>query len=109
MPYGNTYSQGELVTLDEHTYQIKYVARMWVFDPPSVEIPVGSEVDIYLTSNDVVHGFHIYEKNVNMMAVPGAVNLTSVKFDKPGRYNILCHEYCGVGHQNMMGEIIVTK
>ena len=43
------------------------------------------------------------------MAVPGAINLQRVKFDKPGKYNIVCHEYCGVGHQNMQAEIIVKR
>ena len=107
VPYGETFTKGELVQLDDNLYQLKYVAKMWVFDPPSVEIPVGSEVDIYLASNDVVHGLNIHEKNVNMMAVPGAMNLTRVKFDKKGTYHVICHEYCGVGHQNMQGEIIV--
>ncbi|NNC94040.1 MAG: cytochrome C oxidase subunit II [Chitinophagales bacterium] len=107
VPYGETFTKGELIALDDKTYQLKYVAKMWVFDPPIVEVPVGSEVDIYLASQDVVHGFQIKGKNVNLMAVPGAINLTSVKFDRKGTYYVICHEYCGVGHQNMQGEIIV--
>ena len=71
-------------------------------------IPVGSEVDFYLTSRDVVHGFNIAPKNVNMMAVYGAINKTTVKFDKPGVYDIVCHEYCGIGHQTMRAQVIVN-
>lgn len=103
----NPYTEGKVVKLDDNTYQVYYVAKMWMFDPAEVEIPVGSEVDFYLTSNDVVHGFHIKEKDVNMMAVYGNINKQTVKFRKPGIYNVVCHEYCGVGHQSMTSKIIV--
>ena len=48
------------------------------------------------------------EKNVNMMAVYGAINKTTVTFDEPGIYPIICHEYCGSGHQHMKAEVIVN-
>ena len=44
----------------------------------------------------------------SMMAVYGNINKSTVKFDKPGVYKITCHEYCGVGHQNMQAEVIVN-
>ncbi len=107
VPYDKAYLTPKVNKLDDKTYQIFAVAQMWQFQPTEINIPVGSEVDFYLTSKDVVHGFHIYEKNVNMMAVYGGINKTTVKFDKPGEYKIVCHEYCGVGHQNMEGKVIV--
>lgn len=103
------YTEGELVKLDEKLYQIKYVSKMWAFEPASVEIPVGSEVDIYLSSQDVVHGFYLRGKNLNIMAVPGTLGKSTVKFTKPGTYPIFCHEYCGTGHHFMKGEIVVTR
>ncbi len=109
LPPQEPFKQGKVEKLDKHTYQAFFVARMWRFDPSTIEIPVGSEVDLFLTSRDVVHGFHIMEKDVNLMAVYGSVNYTTVTFDKPGVYNIVCHEYCGAGHENMRGKIIVKK
>jgi cytochrome c oxidase subunit 2 len=97
-----------VVKLDNKTYQVYSVASMWQFQPSEIYIPKGSEVDFFLTSKDVVHGFNIAEKNVNMMAVYGNINKTTVKFDKPGIYYITCHEYCGVGHQNMQAQVIVN-
>ena len=108
LPYDKAYTQPKVVQLDDHTYQVYAVASMWRFEPAEIYIPVGSEVDFYLTSNDVVHGFNIADKNVNMMAVQGAINKTTVKFDKPGVFDIVCHEYCGVGHQNMRAQVIVN-
>ncbi len=107
VPYDQPYSKGKLVQLDANTYQLYYLAKMWSFDPPTVEIPLGSVVDIFVTSADVVHGLHIVEKKVNMMAVGGSLNLQTVTFDKPGVYKVTCHEFCGMAHQTMQGEIIV--
>ncbi len=108
LPYNKTYEEPKVVKLDTNLYEVYVVAQMWQFQPAQIYIPVGSTVDFYLTSKDVVHGFDIYEKNVNMMAVYGGINKTTVKFDKPGVYKITCHEYCGVGHQNMQAEVIVN-
>ena len=108
LPFDKAYTEPKVNQLDEKTYQVFSVASMWQFQPSEIYIPVGSEVDFYLTSKDVVHGFNIAEKNINMMAVYGAINKTSVKFDKPGVYDIVCHEYCGVGHQNMRAQVIVN-
>jgi cytochrome c oxidase subunit II len=108
LPFNKTYLEPKVTKLDDKTYQVFAVAQMWQFQPAQVYIPVGSEVDFFLTSKDVVHGFNIALKNVNMMAVYGNINKTTVKFDKPGVYKITCHEYCGVGHQAMQGEVIVN-
>ena len=108
LPYDKAYTEPKVVKLADSTYQVFAVAAMWQFQPAEIYIPVGSEVDFFLTSKDVVHGFNIAPKNVNMMAVYGAINKTTVKFDKPGVYDIVCHEYCGVGHQNMRAQVIVN-
>ena len=101
------YNEAKVIKHDDKHYEIHYIAKMWMFEPNEVKIPAGSVVDIYLVSSDVQHGFHIAEKNVNLMAVPGTINYARVKFDKPGEYHIVCHEYCGVGHEAMRAKIIV--
>jgi cytochrome c oxidase subunit II len=108
IPYNASFKQSHIKQVDDTTYEVYLVARMWSFDPDEIRVPAGSTVDFYLTSADVVHGFFIERKAVNLMAIPGAVNKVTVKFDDYGTYTILCHEYCGAGHQNMMGKIIVT-
>ena len=108
IPYDPSYLEPRVTALDENTYQVFMVAQMWSFQPSEVFIPVGAEVDFYLTTKDVVHGFHISGKNVDMMAVYGGINKTTVKFDEPGIYPIVCHEYCGSGHQHMKADVIVN-
>jgi cytochrome c oxidase subunit 2 len=106
-PVEKTFTEGRLGQLDEHTYQAYYVAKMWTFEPREIEIPLESDLDIFLTSTDVVHGFHINHKGINLMAVPGTINKQRVHFNKRGEYEIVCHEFCGTGHQNMAAKIIV--
>ncbi len=93
----------------EKRYELHVVARMWAYQMPAVEFPAGSTVDIYLTSADVIHGFHIDRTNVNLMAVPGTVAYAQVRFHEAGEYPIVCHEYCGIGHQQMLGVIRVVQ
>lgn len=101
------FKKGKVIQRGPGEYEVQYVAKMWAFEPAELEVPVGSKVDIFLSSLDVTHGFQIKFTNVNLMAVPGTVNYASVGFNTPGEYPIICHEYCGAGHQNMMGKIIV--
>lgn len=88
--------------------EIHYVARMWKFEPADVAVLPGSTVDIYLSTADVTHGMQIVGTNVNLMAVPGAVNYARVTFREPGEYLVVCNEYCGLAHHNMAGKIRVS-
>ena len=89
-------------------YEVHYVAKMWNFLPKKLVLPKGSTVDFFLGSNDVNHGFHINGTHVNLMAVPGVVNKATQTFREKGDYPIICHEYCGFGHQNMNAVISVS-
>lgn len=103
-PFGS----GELVETAPGRYEAHIVASMWQFDPPTLKVPKGSVIDFYLTSADVVHGFYIHGTNVNLTAVPFTVNYARARFDRPGTYPILCHEYCGAGHQLMAASLEVA-
>lgn len=91
------------------TYELQMVARMWAFQPSTIELPVGTTVDLYLTSQDIVHGFKVTDHNINLMAVPGAINYMQVTFDEPGEYAFACHEFCGSAHHTMAGKFIITE
>jgi len=41
------------------------------------------------------------------MAIPGWVNEQAHTFTKQGNYLVICHEYCGIGHQDMFAKIVV--
>ena len=93
--------------LPDGSYEAYYVAQVFSFNPSSITVPVGSKVTFFVTSPDVVHGFDIVHTDINMMAVPGWVNEQTHVFKDKGTYLLLCHEYCGLGHQNMFAKIEV--
>lgn len=110
----NPFANPGLRELAPGKYEVYMVAQTWNFVPDRIEVPAGSEVTFYLTARDVIHGIKIANTNVNMMALPGQVSVLRAKFDKPGVYNYICHEYCGyvanapIGHHTMYGQLIVT-
>jgi cytochrome c oxidase subunit 2 len=81
---------------------------MWRFEPEEVTVTAGSTVDIYLSTTDVTHGLILLGTNLNLMAVPGVVNYARVKFDQPHDYQVLCHEFCGLGHDRMAARFRVV-
>jgi len=93
--------------LPDGSYEAYYVAQVFSFNPATLTVPVGSKVTFYVTSADVVHGFFIPDTAINMMAIPGWVNQQTHTFDRRGTYLLICHEYCGIGHENMFGKIEV--
>ncbi|MFB6141723.1 MAG: cytochrome c oxidase subunit II [Halorientalis sp.] len=91
-------------------YTVHVVAQQFLFRPGTSEpirVPAGSRVTFYVTSADVVHGFELVGTNVNSMVIPGQVSQFTVRFEEPGEYGIVCHEYCGAGHHTMAGTVRV--
>jgi cytochrome c oxidase subunit II len=103
------FEQGKVIQRGEKDFEVHLLARMWAFEPAEVALPPGAHATIYLSSGDVTHGMHIVGTNVNLMAVPGAVNVAEVTFERPGEYRVVCHEFCGRGHQMMAGKFVIRE
>jgi cytochrome c oxidase subunit 2 len=100
--------KGEVITHSPDHFEVHYVSKMWAFDPEEVVVPAGATVDFYVSARDVTHGLILLGTNLNLMAVPGVVNYARVKFDQPRNYKLLCHEFCGTGHERMAATIRVV-
>ncbi len=82
----------------------------WI--PQEIKLKAGVEYRIAVSSGDVIHGFSLIGDDgtvYNLMVMPGMAYVMKIKFDKPGVYEIRCNEYCGVGHQFMVGRIVVVE
>ena len=64
-------------------------------------IPTGEQIDLVITSGDVIHSFWIPRLNGKRDAVPGRIHTWSLEADEPGKYNGWCTEYCGLSHARM--------
>jgi cytochrome c oxidase subunit II len=61
-------------------------------------VPAGAVVKLIVTSNDVVHSWGVPSFWVKMDAVPGRLNETWFRVDRPGVYYGVCYELCGADH-----------
>jgi cytochrome c oxidase subunit 2 len=87
------------------------VAKRFAFEPATIEVIEGDRVRLVVRSADGPHGVEIKKFNVKK-AVPRAKPGDSsviIEFvaSEPGSFPILCSEYCGNGHEDMKGTLVV--
>ncbi len=66
-------------------------------------------VKILLRSVDVLHNWYVPQFRAKMDAVPGVITYYWFEPNKVGEYEVLCAEYCGVGHYAMRGRVFVKN
>jgi cytochrome c oxidase subunit 2 len=64
-------------------------------------VPVNATVKMIVTADDVIHSWGIPAFWVKMDAVPGRLNETWFKAERPGIYYGQCFELCGARHAYM--------
>jgi cytochrome c oxidase subunit 2 len=101
------FSEPGLQEVGPREYHAFLLSTQFVFEPREITVPVGSRVTFHVTSTDVQHGFKVQDTNINVQVVPGHVAMLSATFTEPGVYPYICHEYCGLGHAGMYGQLIV--
>jgi len=80
-----------------------------------LHLPVNKEVTIYLTSdevdirNAVIHSFWVPEFRVKQDMIPGMIVPIHITPVKEGTFRIICTEFCGVGHSDMVGRVVVQS
>jgi cytochrome c oxidase subunit 2 len=87
---------------------IKVSARRFVFSPNNITLKKGEEVDIELSTDDVLMGFSVPDMNARSDIPPGQVMHLHLKPEKTGTFTFLCDVFCGSGHENMDGTITVV-
>ncbi len=74
-----------------------------------LHLPLDRPVKVLLRSKDVLHNFYIPQMRAKMDMVPGMVAHFWFTPTRTGEFEILCAEYCGVGHFNMRGKLQVDS
>ncbi|TKR53684.1 cytochrome oxidase [Allopusillimonas ginsengisoli] len=94
---------------------VKVVGHQWRWELSETQIKAGVPIEFRVTSADVNHGFAIYDSDnhivVQTQAMPGFENKILHTFQRPGTYQILCLEYCGLAHHGMISkfEVLASK
>ena len=84
-----------------------YLTAMSFQWTPILKLQKGKEYILHLSSLDVNHGFSLYPININFQVVPGYDYGLRVTPNAAGDFRIICNEFCGIGHHNMVGRVIV--
>ena len=69
-------------------------------------IPAGQNVELAITSEDVIHSFWIPALNGKKDAVPGRTSPLMLNADEPGTYVGQCTEFCGLSHAYMRQRVV---
>jgi len=117
------FAWGAIVYLKERTppsdaTEVYVVAKQWMWKVEHAEgqreinelhVPVGRDVKLIMTSQDVIHSFFIPAFRVKQDVLPGRYTVEWFRATKPGTYHLFCTQYCGTQHSGMVGDIVVLE
>ncbi len=98
--------------------EVYVVAKQWMWKLEHAEgqreinelhVPVGRDVKMIMTSQDVIHSFFIPAFRIKQDVLPGRYTVAWFRATKPGTYHLFCAEYCGTQHSGMIGSIVVQE
>jgi cytochrome c oxidase subunit 2 len=74
-----------------------------------LHVPLGRDVKVTFTSEDVLHSLFFPAFRTKADAIPGRYSSVWFKATKLGEYHIFCAEYCGTRHSGMIGKVVVME
>ena len=98
--------------------EVYVVAKQWMWKLEHAEgqreinelhVPVGRDVKLIMTSQDVIHSFFVPAFRMKQDVLPGRYTVAWFRATKPGTYHLFCTQYCGTLHSSMIGSIIVQE
>ncbi len=82
------------------------LGRMWSWYP-ILKLKQGQTYRLHISSSDLQHGFSLQPVNMNFQVLPGYDHVLTLTPTMKGDYQVICNEFCGIGHHLMTGRIIV--
>src|ERR1700757_1595910 len=115
------FAWGAVVYFQERTppqdaTEVYVVAKQWMWKLEHIEgqreinelhVPMGRDVKLIMTSQDVIHSFYVPAFRIKQDVLPGRYTTAWFHATKPGTYHLFCAEYCGTEHSGMIGWIVV--
>jgi cytochrome c oxidase subunit 2 len=98
--------------------EVYVVAKQWMWKLEHAEgqreinelhVPVGRDVKLIMTSQDVIHSFYVPAFRIKQDVLPGRYTVEWFRATKAGTYHLFCAEYCGTQHSGMVGSIVVME
>ncbi len=102
----------------DDTLNIYVVGKQWMWkfqhldgqrEINELHVPVGRNIRLIATSEDVIHDVFVPAFRVKADVIPGRYVTLWFRPTKAGRYHLFCAEYCGTKHSGMTGEVVVME
>src|SRR5438309_3539296 len=117
------FAWGAIIYFQERTppqdsAEIYTVAKQWMWKFQHMEgqreinelhVPVGRDVKMIMTSQDVIHSFFVPAFRIKQDVLPGRYTVAWFHATKAGTYHLFCAEYCGTMHSGMVGSVVVME
>jgi cytochrome c oxidase subunit 2 len=84
------------------------IARLWEWWP-ILELEKDQSYRLHLSSMDWQHGFSLQPTNINVQVHPNYDLVITITPNEAGTFSVVCNEYCGIGHHQMLGRIYVVE
>jgi cytochrome c oxidase subunit 2 len=98
--------------------EVYVVAKQWMWKLQHTEgqseinelhVPVGRNIKLIMTSQDVIHSFYVPAFRVKMDVIPGRYTTMWFRPTRAGTYHLFCAQYCGTMHSGMIGQVVVME
>ena len=98
--------------------EVYTVAKQWMWkfehaggqrEINELHVPMGRDVKMIMTSQDVIHSFYVPAFRIKQDVLPGRYTTAWFHATKPGTYHLFCAEYCGTEHSGMIGWVVVME
>jgi cytochrome c oxidase subunit 2 len=98
--------------------EVYTVAKQWMWKFEHAEgqreinelhVPLGRNVRVIMTSQDVIHSFFVPAFRIKQDVLPGRYTVAWFRATKAGTYHLFCAEYCGTMHSGMIGSVVVME
>ena len=110
----NQYVASSVAPGDAMEIQVTAKKWLWTFEYASgtrtineIHVPVGKPVKFVMSSEDVIHSFYVPSMRLKQDVLPNRYTELWFTPTATGMHTLLCAEYCGRSHSDMLGKIYV--
>ena len=89
--------------------EIHITAKKFEFTPGTITLKKGEPVVLVFSSEDRKHGFNLRAFGIRTDVNPGGTARIQFTPNKTGTFTFSCDVFCGEGHEDMTGTMVVTE
>lgn len=104
---GEGASSSSVVSAASDARIIRVEASNWTFTPSIITAKVGEKVKLEFVGVSGNHGIGVLDLGIDVKADEGQTVTVDLPTDKAGTFPFRCNVFCGEGHREMTGAIVI--